>query len=232
MKNLAIIPARGGSKRIPGKNIKHFLGKPIIAYSIEAALSCGLFDEVMVSTDSDEIAEVAKKYGAKVPFFRSNKNADDFATTVDVLFEVLEKYEEQGMSFKTGCCVYPTAPFINGDTLTKAYQHFTENNFDSVFPVLRFEAPIQRALKLGKDNRVSMFYPEHQKSRSQDLEPAFHDAGQFYWFRIDQLYVNKKLWAPNSGMIEISSMEGQDIDNLKDWKLAEIKYNLLKDNKH
>lgn len=228
MKTLAIIPARGGSKRIPRKNIRDFLGKPILAYSIEAALSCGLFDEVMVSTDSESIAEVAKQYGAKVPFYRSEKNADDFATTVDVLFEVLERYSEKGINFKTGCCIYPTAPFINGNILNKAYQHFIKNDFDSVFPVLRFESPIQRALKLGADNRISMFYPEHQKSRSQDLEPAFHDAGQFYWFKIDQLYINKKLWAPNSGMIEINSMEGQDIDNLEDWKLAEIKYNLLK----
>lgn len=232
MKNLAIIPARGGSKRIPGKNIKHFLGKPIIAYSIEAALSCGLFDEVMVSTDSEAIAAVAKQYGAKVPFLRSEKNADDFATTVDVLFEVLEKYVENGMTFKTGCCIYPTAPFINGDTLKKAHQHFIENDFDSVFPVLKFQSPIQRALRLGSNNRVSMFYPEHQRSRSQDLEPAFHDAGQFYWFKIDQLYVNKKLWAPNSGMIEISPMQGQDIDDLDDWKLAETKYKLLKEKEH
>ncbi len=232
MKKIAIIPARGGSKRIPGKNIKPFHDKPIIAYSIEAALSCGLFDEVMVSTDSDEIAAIAKEYGASVPFFRSEKNADDYATTVDVLFEVIDKYKELGKNPQTGCCIYPTAPFVNGKTLTKAFHHFSENNFDTVFPVLRFESPIQRALKLNKDNRISMFYPEHQRSRSQDLEPAFHDAGQFYWFRIDQLYVNKKLWAPKSGMIEISSMEGQDIDNLDDWELAEIKYNLLKDKTH
>jgi len=230
MKRLAIIPARGGSKRIPGKNIKDFLGKPIIAYSIEAALSSGLFEEVMVSTDSEAIASIAKQYGAKVPFYRSEKNADDFATTVDVLFEVIEQYEAKGMSFESACCIYPTAPFVNGSTLKTAFQHFIENRFDSVFPVLRFESPIQRALKVDADNRISMFYPEHQRSRSQDLEPAFHDAGQFYWFRIDRLYENKKLWAPNSGIIEINAMQGQDIDNLEDWKLAELKYSLLAKN--
>lgn len=227
MKKVAIITARGGSKRIPGKNIKDFLGKPIIAYSIDAALSCGLFDEVMVSTDSEAIAAVAKQYGASVPFMRSEKTSDDFSTTVDVLFEVIDTYKEHGVTFEKACCIYPTAPFVDGATLSKAYQHFIDNNFDSVFPVIRFDSPIQRALKVGADHRISMFYPEHQRTRSQDLEPAFHDPGQFYWFRVDRLYVNKKLWAPNSGIIEISPMQGQDIDNPEDWKLAELKYSLI-----
>lgn len=229
MTKLAIIPARGGSKRIPGKNIKDFLGKPIIAYSIEAALNCGLFDEVMVSTDDKKIAEIAKSYGAKVPFLRSQTNSSDFARTVDVMLEVIEQYKSLGKNFETGCCLYPTAPFVDAAKLKSAYNHYKENKFDSVFPVIRYAYPIQRALRVDENKRVVMFQPEHQKSRSQDLEPAFHDAGQFYWFRIPALYINDKLWAPNSGMIEITQMEGQDIDDEEDWKVAELKYKLIKE---
>jgi len=181
MKNLAIIPARGGSKRIPRKNIKPFLGKPIIAYSIEAAINSKLFDEVMVSTDDDEIAEVAKKYGAKVPFMRSVKNSDDYATTADVLFEVLDNYNLK--EFDYACCIYPGAPMITKVTLSEAYDKLISHNFDSVFPIVQFSYPIQRSLKVF-DAKVSMVYPEYLISRSQDLEKRFHDAGQFYWFSI------------------------------------------------
>jgi N-acylneuraminate cytidylyltransferase len=223
MGNLCIIPARGGSKRIPRKNIKDFLGKPIIAYSIEAALKSNLFDEVMVSTDDEEIAKVAIQYGAKVPFIRSKKNADDFATTVDVLSEVLNEYKILGESFKNVCCIYPTAPFVTPEVLKEGYNKLITDNFDSIFSVLRFSFPIQRALKIEK-GKVVMFYPEFMESRSQDLEPSFHDAGQFYWFKSTLVKEQKKLWTNNTGEIEINELSAQDIDNKADWKLAELKY--------
>ena len=227
MSKICIIPARGGSKRIPQKNIKNFLGKPIIAYSIEAALESKLFDEVMVSTDDDEIAEIAKKYGAKVPFLRSKKNADDFATTVDVIQEVLQSYKESGQIFEIACCIYATAPFVSSRSLIKAHKILIDKKFDSVFPVMEFSFPIQRAIKLYDNNKMELFQPKHLNSRSQDLEKAYHDAGQFYWFKTEQLQVVEKLWTANTGVIIIKQSEGQDIDTVEDWKLAEIKFKLL-----
>ena len=227
MKNIAIITARGGSKRIPRKNIKSFLGKPIIAYAIESALQSDLFDKVMVSTDDDEIASVAKGYGASVPFIRSQKNSDDYATTVDVLLEVLMAFEQSGEHFDYGCCLYPTAPFVTPQLLREAYDKLIKDQLDTVFPVLPFSSPIQRALKIGSNGKIGMFQPEHLQTRSQDLEPAFHDCGQFYWFDIKALKKNAKLWTANSGVMILSEMEAQDIDNLEDWKVAEFKYKLL-----
>ena len=228
MKKVAIITARGGSKRIPRKNIKSFLGKPIIAYSIETAIASNIFDEVMVSTDDLEIAEVAKEYGATIPFMRSSKNADDYSTTVDVLEEVINRYKNEGKYFDYGCCIYPTAPFIKPTTLELAYQKLIQNNYDTVFPVVAFSAPIQRALKINSEDRMELFYPEYLNYRSQDLEPAFHDAGQFYWFKTDEILKQKKLWTANTGVIKISEMEVQDIDSYTDWELAEMKYKILK----
>lgn len=225
-KNLCIIPARGGSKRIPRKNIKDFLGKPIIAYSIEAALKSELFDEVMVSTDDEEIAEVAKHYGAKVPFMRSNKNADDFASTVDVLLEVLGEYKKLKFDCDNICCIYPTAPFISSKKLNEAFAILKNKNLDSVFPVVSFSYPIQRALKIN-DKKIAFFQPEFEESRSQDLEEAFHDAGQFYFFKGEALLKNKTIFSKNTGSIVIDELEAQDIDTLTDWKIAEIKYGLL-----
>lgn len=227
MSKLCIIPARGGSKRIPRKNIKEFLGKPIIAYSIEAALQSNLFNEVMVSTDDDEIAEIAKKYGAKVPFLRSNENANDYATTIDVIKEVLIEYKKQGQVFKKTCCIYPTAPFVSEIKLKEAFNLLLKKNFDCVFPVMEFSFPIQRALKKNADNKMTLFQPKHLNSRSQDLEKAYHDSGQFYWFKTKEIVRKGKLWTDNTGVIVIKESEGQDIDTLEDWKLAEIKYKLL-----
>lgn len=227
-KNLCIIPARGGSKRIPRKNIKDFLGKPIIAYSIEAALKSELFDEVMVSTDDEEIAGIAKENGAKVPFFRSNKNADDFATTVDVLVEVIESYNNIWRNFDTICCIYPTAPFTRENKLKEAYKKLKEESLDSVFPVLPFSYPIQRALKL-ESYKISFFYPEFESSRSQDLEKAYHDSGQFYFMKTETLMRNKSIFSANTGGIIINDLEAQDIDTETDWKIAEIKYGMLHD---
>ncbi len=221
IKNLAIIPARGGSKRIPGKNIKDFLGKPIIAYSIEVALKSGLFDEVMVSTDDTEIAKVAKQYGAKVPFLRSKKMANDFAPLNDVVKEVISEYKNQGKEFDFVCMILPTAPLISLKNLKKGHELLQESKLDSFRPVVRFGFPIQRAFRLTSNNEVLPMDYEKFKERSQDLEPAFHDSGQFYWIRGD------KDLSGNKGAFEISEIEVQDIDNETDWKLAELKYKLL-----
>jgi len=230
MSNLAIIPARGGSKRIPRKNIKDFLGKPIIAYSIEAALKSDLFDEVMVSTDDKEIAEIAIKYGAKAPFLRSEKNADDYATTVDVLIEVIEKYKAQGSTFENIACLYPSAPFTTSNKLKEAYTILISKKLDAVFPVMPFSFPIQRSLKMN-EGKLEYFYPEFENSRSQDLEKAYHDAGQFYFINTSSLLINKSILSKNTGAILITELEAQDIDNETDWKIAEIKYELLQSTK-
>ncbi|WPP53308.1 pseudaminic acid cytidylyltransferase [Catalinimonas niigatensis] len=222
MNKIAIIPARGGSKRIPRKNIKDFLGKPIIAYSIEAALSSGLFDLVMVSTDDEEIADISKKYGAEVPFFRSKKNADDYAILNDVLKEVIRYCQDIGKHFEIGCCILPTAPLITTENLHKGYHLLIEGIFDSVRPVVSFPSPIQRALSLDNQGRVRMLNPEHYRSRSQDLEETYHDAGQFYWFKIPEL-----LTSDNRGAFIVDATHFQDIDTLTDWKLAELKFQLL-----
>lgn len=225
MAKLCIIPARGGSKRIPRKNIKSFLGQPIIAYSIQTALDSGLFDEVMVSTDDEEIAEVARKYGAKIPFMRNAENANDFATTLSVIEEVLETYRKQGKEFETVCCLYPTAPFVTQDILKQALNKLQAGSYDSVFPVVRYSFPIQRAL-VERDGRIEMMDRSHVHTRSQDLEPTFHDAGQFYWFISAPVIAKGKLYTDNSSFIEIRELEAQDIDNETDWKLAELKYQL------
>lgn len=229
MKNICIIPARGGSKRIPRKNIKDFLGKPIIAYSIEAALKSNLFDEVMVSTDDVEIAEIAKKYGAKVPFVRSQKNSDDFATTYDVLEEVILKYKEAGSEFVNGCCIYSCAPFVSPQKLNAGYKELTEQKKDTVFPVIPFGFPIQRALKIN-NHKLKMFNESYLTTRSQDLEKSYHDAGQFYWFNINEVLKKKSLLTDNTGGIIITEIEGQDIDNEVDWQIAELKYKLINGN--
>jgi N-acylneuraminate cytidylyltransferase len=223
MKNLAIIPARGGSKRIPKKNIKLFLGKPIIAYSIEAAIASNLFDEVMVSTDDEEIAEVAAAYGAKIPFYRSEKNSNDFAILNDVIDEVLNCYKSSGKEFVYGCCILATAPFITAEKLNEALMTMMEKGFDSVRPIVKFSYPVQRAFKLLSDNSVQRFYPEYERTRSQDLETAYHDAGQFYWFK-----TGKMLQGGFKGGIQINEIEAQDIDTIDDWKIAEIKMTILK----
>lgn len=226
MSAIAIIPARGGSKRIPRKNIKIFLGKPIIAYSIERALESGLVESVLVSTDDKEIATIAKQYGAEVPFFRSEKNSSDFAETVDVIIEVLDELRQLGRAYDDVCCIYPTAPFISVKNLTDSYRLLAEKNFDTVFPVARFSSPIQRALKI-EEGKIKMMWPENRTKRSQDLVPAYHDAGQFYWLKSAAVLPGKKIYTENSGSIILNELEVQDIDNLVDWQLAELKYQLL-----
>ncbi|MBQ7933235.1 MAG: pseudaminic acid cytidylyltransferase [Lachnospiraceae bacterium] len=227
MKMLAIITARGGSKRIPRKNIKEFCGKPILAYSIEAATGAGIFDTVMVSTEDEEIAEVAKQYGAEVPFYRSAATADDFATTNDVILEVLEEYEKRGMHFDMACCIYPTAPFITAEKIKSAVEKLMNSDADTLIPVVRFSYPPQRAM-IEVEGRLVFEYPQYLDSRSQDLTPHYHDVGQFYVFRTDAFRKNRKLMVGNIIPLELSEKEVQDIDNQTDWELAEIKYQLMR----
>ncbi len=226
MTSVAIITARGGSKRIPRKNIRLFNGKPIIAYSIEAALQSRCFDEVMVSTDDPEIAEIAKKYGAVLPFMRSNAASNDYSTTAEVLLEVLEQYQQANRQFDYACCLYPTAPFITAKILMEAYVLMTTADADSLVPVVQFGYPIQRALIIEK-GKLAMMWPEHVKSRSQDLIPAYHDAGQFYWLKISSFLAQKTLFPVNTLSLVLPESQVQDIDIEEDWKLAEMKMNLL-----
>lgn len=227
MSVVAIITARGGSKRIPKKNIKDFCGKPIIAYSIEAALKSELFDEVMVSTDSEEIAAVAQQYGAKVPFMRSEKKSDDYATTDDVLKEVVQKYAQQGHLFDIMCCIYPTAPFVTASKLVDAYEKFIESKSDMLQPVVSFSFPPQRAFIISEE-KINYRFPECARMRSQDLEKWYHDAGQFYFYK-----VNKFMESIYDGQemdilpFVLSELEVQDIDTITDWEIAELKYRLM-----
>ena len=223
MARLAIIPARGGSKRIPRKNIKNFHGKPIIAYSIEAALKSGLFDEVMVSTDDEEIKIISLEYGAKVPFLRSENTSNDTATTLEVIREVLESYKKEDRTFDEVCCIYPTAPLMKSSHLTAGLD-LLENEIASVFPVVPFSFPILRSLKVDEDNFVSMNWPEYSHTRSQDLPAAYHDAGQWYWLRPE--LISDSLYSDNSKVIILSEMEVQDIDNESEWQMAEVKWEM------
>lgn len=223
MKNLCIIPARGGSKRIPRKNIKEFLGKPIIAYSIETALETGLFGEVMVSTDDTEIAEVAQRYGAKVPFMRSAETANDFASTAEVLKEVVDKYKELGRDFDNFCCFYATAPLVQSNDVVAAFERLQQSDFTCVYPVVQFSYPIWRCLDIAEDGTMKRHWPEYENSRSQDLPKEYHDTGTIYWYKT-------KEWLAGNiivGGIIMDETSVQDIDTETDWNLAEIKYKLL-----
>lgn len=228
MKTLAVIPARGGSKRLPGKNIRDFAGKPMLAWSVEAALESGLFDTVMVSTDSEEIADVARACGASVPFLRSARTADDHAIILDVMVEVVERYEAGGQRFDRLCCILATAPLLRASTLKRAAELMDAEGFDTVFPVVAFDYPIQRALRRDAMGRTEMRQPEHYASRSQDLEPAFHDAAQFYWMTREVCVTRQSIFAGRAGSFVIDAMEAQDIDTPTDWRLAELKMQLAR----
>ncbi len=221
-----MITARGGSKRIPRKNIKKFNGKPIIAYSIEAARASRAFEEVMVSTDDEEIAEIAREYGASVPFMRSEKTSGDFATTVDVIDEVIREYHVTGNEFDVAACIYPTAPFVTADRLREAVWKLAASDADSLIPVVRFSYPPQRAMEI-RDGSLVFRQPEYLSARSQDLTPHYHDAGQFYVFKVKSFRDLHGIMVGNILPMELSELEVQDIDNEVDWKLAELKYNLI-----
>ncbi|MBR3307868.1 MAG: pseudaminic acid cytidylyltransferase [Lachnospiraceae bacterium] len=226
MKSLALITARGGSRRIPHKNIKEFAGKPMISYAIEAAKAAGVFEHVMVSTDDEKIAEVAREYGAEVPFMRSAENADDNATTADVIKEVLEAYEERGESFDGLCCIYPTAAFVTADAIREAMEALYKGDADSVMPVVRFSFPPRRAL-LIRDGRLVPHYPEDQLKRSQDLESEYHDCGQFYAIRVSSFKEQGKVVMEKTLPLIVPEERVQDIDTPEDWAMAELKFRML-----
>lgn len=225
--NIAIIPARGGSKRIPRKNIKPFHGKPMIAYSIETAVSSGCFDRVLVSTDDEEIADVARQYGAEVPFMRPSEIADDFATTMDVMKHAVDWCSEQGWLVENVCCIYATAPFLQTKSLLDGLDILEASPIDYVFSATTFPFPIQRSLNVNKDGMVEMFYPEHMNTRSQDLPEAIHDAGQFYWGKADSYANQKAFFTSRSKAVLLPRKRVQDIDTPEDWEFAEALYSAL-----
>lgn len=225
MSVLAVITARGGSKRIPGKNIKNFCGKPMIAYSIEAAKNSGIFDIIMVSTDSKEIAETAKSFGVEVPFFRSQKNSGDFASTADVLTEVIDAYQRDGKEFDYLACIYPTAPFLTGEKMKLAFEMLKASGADSLIPVVRFGYPPQRGF-LVESSHVRYQYPENRFARSQDLQPIYHDCGQFYFCRVKPFIKSHDLVMENTIPMMMDEREVQDIDSVSDWEMAEMKYKI------
>lgn len=226
-KIIAIITARGGSKRIPRKNIKEFCGKPIIEYPIEAALNSNIFDEVMVSTDDSEIAQIAVNAGAKVPFYRSAETSSDFATTRDVLMEVLSEYEKLGKEYDYMVCIYPTNPFITEEILKEAIAILEKEQCEEVVPVVKFSFPPQRAYILDTSKNLKYKWEEYKNTRSQDLEPFYHDAGQFYCYNVQQYLMDNGNIEGKVCPIILSEYEVQDIDNRDDWKMAEMKYRFL-----
>ena len=223
---IAMITARGGSKRIPRKNIKEFCGKPILAYSIEAALNSGVFDEVTISTEDDEIASIAQQYGATFPFRRSEEMAGDHAMTIDVMLEVVNEYKKRGIEPESVCCIYPTAPFITADKLRKANDLFENCGADAVIPVVKFSFPPQRCFVVEGDY-MKYKWKEYELSRSQDLEPYYHDAGQFYFLKTTAMISQHTLVPEKTAPLIMDEMEVQDIDNMDDWNIAEIKYRLM-----
>lgn len=222
--NLAVIPARSGSKRIPKKNIKPFHGKPIIAYSIEAALKSQCFDQVIVSTDSEEIAGIAKQYGADVPFIRPKELADDFTGTVAVTAHAIAEMKKQNDKIDNVCCIYATSPFLRIQDLQRGFQALIEKQVEYSFSATSFSYPIQRAIKLDDHQKVSMFYPEYESARSQDLVEAYHDAGQFYWGKIDAFLAQKPVFTGNSHAVVLPRQCVQDIDTIEDWEQAELQF--------
>lgn len=224
MTSVAIITARGGSKRIPRKNIKEFMGKPMLAYAIGAALDSKIFDEVMVSTDDEEIAAIAKKYGATVPFMRSDATSNDFATTADVLKEVIKEYNKLGKIFDSFCCIYPCVPFLNAEILKNANENFNKSGADSLMPVVKYSFPIQRAVKINSKGFLEYREPQFAMSRSQDLEAMYHDVGMFYFAKTKAFLEYKTLVTPKTVLFEMDESVIQDIDTPEDWKMAELKY--------
>lgn len=219
---LCIIPARGGSKRIPKKNIKNFHGKPIIAYTINTALKSGLFDEVMVSTDCENIKTISEKYGASVPFMRSDVTSNDTASTISVIREVIAEYKRNGKEFEYVCCFYPTAPLVKVSDLTNGLKLLINNPCDTVLPIVKFSYPVWRGLRQNSKGQIKLIWSEFLNSRSQDLEPVFHDAGQWYWIKAKSIHL--ETFESECLGIVLNEEEVQDIDNESDWTIAEMKY--------
>ena len=225
--NLCVIPARGGSKRIKHKNIKMFNGKPIIAYSIEAALKSKCFSKVIVSTDDNEIAEVAEKFGAYVPFVRPSNLSNDFAGTIPVVKHAINWMEKNNNKFDNVCCLYATAPLLRPDIISKAYEQLLKSKKDYCFSVTSYAFMIQRAIKISQDNKINMFYPEYFNKRSQDLDEAFHDAGQFYWGKPQAFKDELPIFSEVSSPFILPRHLVQDIDTMEDWIRAEIMFKVL-----
>jgi len=230
MKAICIIPARSGSKRIPKKNIKLFFNKPIIYYSIKTAIESNLFDKVIVSTEDKNIANIALAYGASVPFLRSIKNSSDRSTTFDVIAEVIKKFNSEDYFFEYSCCLYPTASLVTPNMLIEGFDKLINSKFDCVFPVIEYDHPIYRSFKLDSKGKLEFIFPENLNKRTQDFQKLFHDSGQFYWMRSKNVLEKNKLITDNSSGIIFSRNQIQDIDNIDDWKLAELKYTLNKRN--
>ena len=219
---IAVIPARGGSKRIPRKNIKPFCGKPMIAWSIEAAKACGLFEHVIVSTDDTEIAEVARQWGAEVPFMRPEELSNDHAGTTPVIAHATQWALDQGLDVTAVCCIYATAPFIQVADLKRGWDALNSGDWDYAFSVTDFAAPIFRSFKQTAEGGIEMFFPEHFATRSQDLPVALHDAGQFYWGRPAAWLEGRRIFERRSKPVMIPRWRVQDIDTPEDWERAEI----------
>lgn len=226
--NIAVIPARGGSKRIPRKNVKDFCGKPMIAYSIEAALASGCFDRVIVSTDDEEIANVAQAYGAEVPFMRPAQLSDDHTGTIPVIKHATEWFMAQGLAPDLVCCLYATAPFVTAEHLQQGLQQMQQTDAAYAFTVTSYAFPIQRAIKIDDQQRMQMFNPDAFNTRSQDLEEAWHDAGQFYWGKAASWLAEMTIFGEASSPIILPRHRVQDIDTSEDWDRAEWLFRALK----
>jgi pseudaminic acid cytidylyltransferase len=225
--NIAIIPARGGSKRIPRKNIKPFQGKPMIAWSIEAARTSGLFDHIIVSTDDAEIADVARQFGAEVPFVRPASLSDDHAGTTEVIAHATQWALDQGWPVEAVCCIYATAPFLQPADLARGISSLRSGDWAYAFSVTDYAGPIFRSFQVAPNGGVEMFFPEHFSKRSQDLPQAYHDAAQFYWGKPDAWLSGKTIFGKHSAPIIIPRWRVQDIDTVEDWHRAEILAQLI-----
>ena len=225
---ICVIPARGGSKRIPRKNIKDFNGQPIIGYSIRTAILSDCFDKVIVSTDDTEISEIAKSFGAEVPFLRPQELSDDHAGTIPVIKHAIEWYDDQDQPPSEVCCIYPTAPFVQVEAIRNAYEQLRRENAEYCFSLTSFASPIQRAIKLTPDKRIDMFYPEYFEKRTQDLTEAYHDAGQFYWGRAEAFKLQQPFFSPAASPYILPRHLVHDIDTKEDWRRAELMFQVLK----
>lgn len=225
---MAVIPARGGSKRIPGKNIRPFAGKPMLAWTLEAALASGCFDRIVVSTDDEAIARMAQDHGAEVPFLRAASLADDHTPTIPVIADAIRRSQSLGWMPEQVCCLYATAPFLQAGDIRAAMERLlADSNLDYVFAATAYRYPIQRSLMLDEAGHVAMLYPEHRLTRSQDLVPAYHDAGQFYWGRTSAWLADKAIFSERSSVVLLPGWRVQDIDDENDWKMAEYLHAVL-----
>lgn len=224
--NIAVIPARGGSKRIPRKNIKEFCGKPMIAWTIETAKKSGLFDQIIVSTDDEEIAQISRKFGAQTPFPRPKNLADDLTPTVPVIAHAVQTCINIGLNPQYVCCIYPCSPFTRSKDLILALEIMRTKNAEFIYPVTEYAHPIQRAMRRLANGKMELFSPEHELTRTQDLEKTFHDTGQFYWGTASAWIEHKKMHTDGLA-IPVPNWRTVDIDSLDDWNRAELMFNSL-----